>query len=152
MYFPAPHKASNHRTPPPKTMSHLFSHPEKLYWIISKPFLIFCSVIWGHVSYQAKGSTCRNILNIFFSGSVTFVPYLTIIFLSVFPSQYFQIHFQLIFLLLCPFPKSLPLVLFRLYSLPSGLSSLLPSLRYPMSYFPFWVLSSDLLRPYSLSA
>lgn len=29
VYFPTPHKPSNHKNPPPKTMSHLFSHPEK---------------------------------------------------------------------------------------------------------------------------
>lgn len=117
MYFPTPHKASNRQIPPLKTVPHLFSHPEKLYWITSKPFLIFCTVIWDHVFYQAKHSTCRNILNIFFSGSVTFVPYLTLTFLSVFPSQYFQIHFQLIFLSLCPLPKSLSLVLFPFVSI-----------------------------------
>lgn len=93
-------------------MPHLFSHPEKLYWITSKPFLIFCSAIWGPVSYQGKCITLRNILIIFFSGSVTFVSYLTLIFLSVFPWQYFKVHFQLIFFSLCPLPKCLSLILF----------------------------------------
>lgn len=29
VYFPTPHKPSSHWNPPPKTMSHLFSHLEK---------------------------------------------------------------------------------------------------------------------------
>lgn len=154
MYFPTPHKASNHQTPPHKTMPHLFSHPEKLYWITSKPFLIFCSVIWGAMFPIRQNAALTETSLMYFSQVLSlFSPYLILIFLSVFPSQYFQIHFQLIFLSLCPFSKSLFLVLFPFVSilfLPVSLS-LLPSLCYPMSYFPFWALSSDLLRPCSLS-
>lgn len=144
MYLPVPHKASNHQTPSFKTMPCLFSHPEKLYWITSKPFLIFSHFLGAHVSYQAKCSTRRNILSIFFSGSVTFVPYLTLILLSAFPSQYFQIHFQLIFLLLCLLPKSLSLVLFPFVSI---LFLPVPFPCCPCCATPLWALSSDLLRP-----
>lgn len=134
VYFPAPCKASNHWSPPPKTMPHLFSHPEKLYWMPSNPFLIFCSVSGAMFPIRQNAAlTHRNILNMFFLDSVTFVPYLTLIFLSLFPSQYFQIHFQLIFLSLCPFPKSLSLVLFPFVSIVflRVFLSLLPSLHSP---------------------
>lgn len=52
VYFPTPHKPSNHKNPPLKTMSHLFSHSEKkkLCCKNSKPFLISSLVIWRHIS------------------------------------------------------------------------------------------------------
>lgn len=131
--FSAPHKASNHQTRPRKTMPHLFSHPEKLYWITSKPFLIFCSAIWGPVSYQGKCITCRNILNIFFSGSVSSASYFTLIFLSVFSVTVFSGPFPVVFpltLLLSWISTSVSL------SMSSSPSSLLSSLCYSMSYFP----------------
>lgn len=110
MYFPVPHKASPHWTPPLSTKPHRFSHPETLSWITSKPFLMFCSVFGAMFPTREKCTTHRNVL--YFSIFYTFYIFLRFCslfttYLPLFPPQCFRIHSKLILLSVCPFPKAL---------------------------------------------
>lgn len=146
MYFPVPHKASPHWTPPLTTKPHRFSHPETLYWITSKPFLMFAQYL-GPCFLPRKmyhSQKCPVFFYILYTLYFSQVLFLIYHFSSSISSKVLSDSFQVNFPLFIPFLRlSLQFSCF----LPSGLSSLSAL---SISHFPSWVHSSDPSWPCSV--